>query len=94
MMSVLQIECIGMQRTNLGPASTFFFFFFLQERAAVPRRQANCLQSPTVLQLREHEGSRAQRQAAGACRGCELQRALEWRSVALVWMQWGGPGPS
>ena len=52
------------------------------------------LQSPTVLQLREHEGSRAQRQAAGACRGCELQHALEWRSVALVWMQWGGPGPS
>ena len=77
------------------PSSVNTSFFFLQKRAAVPaRRQANCLQSPTVLQLREHEGSRAQRQAAGACRGCELQHALEWRSVALVWMQWGGPGPS
>ena len=76
------------------PASKFFF---LRERAAVPaRRQANCLQSPTVLQLRVYEGSRAQRQAAGACRGCEqiTQHLLVVRWVAgpLRWAARGASG--
>ena len=57
----------------------------------------NGLHLPTILQLRERapsaRGSCAQRQTPGACRGYELQRALEWRSVALVGMQRGGPSP-
>ena len=79
----------------------FFFFFadlFLTLKAGCcPRRQANCLQSYTATAARaraERGGSRAQRQAAGACRGCEPQHTLEWRSVALVGMQRGGPSPS
>ncbi|OLQ14267.1 Chaperone protein DnaJ [Symbiodinium microadriaticum] len=51
-------------RAQRDPTGVAKLFAALQ----LQRTQANCLHDPTVLQLREHEGSRAQRQVAGGAR--------------------------
>ena len=88
-------HALAVSETMIGKSMSFYprIFVRLQQQAAV-RGDRLTAYTPTRLQLREREGSRAQRQAAGACRGGELHHTLEWRSVALVGMQRGRPSPS
>ena len=72
----------------LPPAERITFpsrtLFRLQKQAAVPEDRLSADNMLTILLLRERapsaSGSHAQVQAAGACRGCELERVEERRS--------------
>ena len=62
-------------------------FIRLQEQAAVPDDMLTAYYPAASA-----SGAHAKRQAAGACRGCELERALEWRNVVRSGLRWGCSG--
>ena len=85
----------------LPPAERITFpsrtLFRLQKQAAVPEDRLTAYNMLTILLLRERapsaSGSHTQLQAAGACRGCELERVEEHRSGGDA-CSGAGQGPS